>query len=72
MSLSNDLRAWRGKRAQKEVYNTFGVSLSTYQKWEEGKTIPTLMAENTIRWLMMPDSYKFIIKSVAAKIQKRK
>jgi DNA-binding transcriptional regulator YiaG len=72
MSLANDLKTWRGKRAQKEVCGIFGVSLSTYQAWEQEKNKPSLLAENTIRWLMKPDGYNMVIKHIAAEIQNRK
>lgn len=72
MSLASDLRAWRGKRGQKEVCGVFGVPLSTYQAWEQEKNKPNHLAENTIRWLMKPDGYKFVIKQLADEIQNKK
>lgn len=50
------LRAWRGKRLQKQAADALHVSVRTYQSWEGGVNKPTeklsmadvdrLMAEN--------------------------
>ena len=35
------LRKWRGKKLQKEVASILGVSVRTYQNWENGVSVPT-------------------------------
>lgn len=35
--LRTTLRAWRGGATQREAAEALGVSLRTYQKWEQGR-----------------------------------
>lgn len=57
---SQRLKAWRGKRLQKEACEDLGVSLPTYRKWEYGKRTPdkVKMMEIDRRMLANPDTRK--------------
>lgn len=39
--LSKLIRKWRGKRLQKEAADALGISVRTYQNWEEGVSVPS-------------------------------
>lgn len=45
---SKELKAWRGKRGQKEVADLIDVNLRTYEGWESGRT-PSQYAINRAR-----------------------
>ena len=36
-TLPDTLRAWRGNATQREAAEALGVSLRTYEKWEQGR-----------------------------------
>ena len=36
-TLPDTLRTWRGNATQREAAEALGVSLRTYQKWEQGR-----------------------------------
>lgn len=42
--LKDRLKAWRGKRLQKEAAADLDVPLATYRKWEYGKRTPDKLA----------------------------
>lgn len=48
---AHDLKNWRGERLQKEIADLVGVSVRTYEGWENGKT-PSRFALNIIRRLI--------------------
>jgi hypothetical protein len=83
MSFASDLKEWRGTRCQKQVNDIFGVSLGTYQSWEEEKNKPTELGMRQIYFIMAADkagvpvnvfmqNYMSVIRKVAAEIQNRK
>jgi DNA-binding transcriptional regulator YiaG len=40
MSFAEELRAWRGKRLQKQAADVLAVPLDTYRSWEHGQNEP--------------------------------
>ncbi|MDE2106134.1 MAG: hypothetical protein KGL39_53420 [Patescibacteria group bacterium] len=79
MEISEELKAWRGARYQKEVTDIFGVSLDVYKDWECGRTRPNKITERHIRLCMAANkmgitpadierSYWSVIKRVATEI----
>jgi DNA-binding transcriptional regulator YiaG len=56
------LKAWRGKRRQKEAANDLDVTLAAYRKWEYGKRTPTKlsMVELERRMELHPDNQRQI------------
>lgn len=82
MTFSSELKKWRGDRGQKQVNELFGVSLKTYQAWEQGVNVPHELTKKQIRLIMAADedgvpvhiyaqNYWRIIRIVAAEIQKK-
>jgi DNA-binding transcriptional regulator YiaG len=41
VSVTDILKKWRGSRLQKEAASILGVSVRTYQNWENGVNVPT-------------------------------
>lgn len=47
--LKDDLRAWRGKRRQKQAASDLDIPLATYRKYEKGKRTPNPLAMAELR-----------------------
>lgn len=47
--LPDELRKWRGHRRQKEAASALGVSVRTYQNWENGVNAPAKVCGNCLR-----------------------
>jgi len=82
MAFCDELKKWRGGRLQKQVNELFGVSLKTYQAWEQSVNTPHELGLKQCRWIMGADAagvpvhiyiqnYYRIIKQVAAEINAR-
>ena len=86
MTFGQELKKWRLERPknnlQKQVCELFGVTLPTYQKWEQDVNDPLDLTKSQIRWIIAADkfgisvekyiqNYQLIIKRVALEIESR-